>query len=319
VVDYLFLEKNSMEEIEYTNSCPECGSKHLTRDYKRAEVICEKCGLVVDDAIIDQTPEWNAYSYEEENKMSRTGSPMNYARHDKGLSTEISPGNFDYYGKKISYKNRIAIHRKRKWQYRTRTRNTVEYNMLHAFKKINQMASRMGLPKSVKENAAMIYRKVAERNLTRGRNIESIVAASIYASCRQCKVPRTLDEISAFTNLDRSKARRKVGKSFRFLTRTLNLRIIPPSPEEYMARYVDDLNLDSDVEAQTVELLSLSKQAGFTVGKSPLCMVAAAIYLSSKMCGKRMKQHEIVEVIGITEVSIRNRYKEMVEKLNIKL
>jgi len=308
-----------MEEIEYTTLCPECESKHLTRDYERAEVICEKCGLVVDDGIIDQTPEWNAYSYEEENKMSRTGAPMNYTRHDKGLSTEIGSGNVDFYGKKISYKNRVAIHRMRKWQYRTRTRNTAERNMLHAFKKINQMTSRMELPKSVKENAAMIYRKVAERNFTRGRNTEGIIAASIYASCRQCKVPRTLDEISAFTNLDSSKARRKVSKSFRFLTRTLNLRIIPPSPEEYMARYGDDLNLDSDVQAQTVELLSLSKQAGFTVGKNPLCMVAAAIYLSSRMCGKRMNQHEIGEVIGITEVSIRNRYKEMVEKLNIKL
>ena len=308
-----------MEVIEYTSLCPECGSKHLTRDYERAEVICEKCGLVVDDAIIDQTPEWNAYSYEKNNKMSRTGAPMNYTRHDKGLSTEISPGNVDYYGRKISSKNRIAIHRMRKWQYRTRARNTAEHNMLNALKKINKMASRMELPKSVKENAGMIYRKIAERNITRGRNIEGIIAATIYVSCRQCKVPRTLDEISTFANLDSSKARRKVGKSFRFLTRTLNLRIIPPSPEDYMARYSDDLNLDSDVKAQTVELLSLSKQAGFTVGKNPLCMVAAAIYLSSRMCGKRTKQYEIAETIGITEVSIRNRYKEMVKKLNIKL
>jgi len=308
-----------MEEIEYTNLCPECGSKHLTRDYDRAEVICEKCGLVVDDAIIDQTPEWNAYSYEEENKMSRTGSPMNYTLHDKGLSTEISSGNVDYYGKKISYKNRIAIHRMRKWQYRTRARNTAERNMLNALKKINQMASQMGLPKSVKENAAMIYRKVAEKNITRGRNTESIIAASIYASCRQCKVPRTLDEISDYTNLDNSKAKRKVGKSFRFLTRTLNLGFVPPSPEDYMPRYANELNLDQDVREKTFELLRLSQKAGFTVGKNPLSVVAAAIYLSSKLCGKRKKQHEIVEAIGITEVSIRNRYKEMVEKLNIKL
>ena len=181
------------------------------------------------------------------------------------------------------------------------------------------MASQMGLPKSVKERAAFIYRRVAERNITRGRNTESIIAASIYAGCRQLKVPRTLEEISDLTNLDNSKAKRKVGKSFRFLKQALNLGFIPPSPEDYMPRYCNELNLDQDVREQTFKLLKLSTQAGLTIGKNPLSVVAAAIYLSSKMCNKRKKQHEIVEVIGVTEVSIRNRYKEMAERLKINL
>jgi transcription initiation factor TFIIB len=306
-----------MKDVDDDHSCPDCGSTHLTRDYERAEVICEKCGLVTEDNIIDQTPEWNAYSYEEENKMSRTGSPMNYMLHDKGLSTEISAGNVDYYGKKISYKNRIAIHRMRKWQYRTRARNTAERNLLNALKKINQMASQLGLPKNVKEHAAMIYRDVAEINVMRGRNTESVIAAAIYAACRKWKVPRTLDEISDFTNLENSKARKKVGKSFRFLVHALNLSFSPPLPVDYMPRYANELDLDKDVREQTLELLKRSTKAGFTVGKNPLSVVAAAIYLAGKMCGKRKKQHEIVEAIGVTEVSIRNRYKEMEKKLNI--
>ena len=207
----------------------------------------------------------------------------------------------------------------RTWHYRIRTRNTAERNTLNAMKKINLIGSQMGLPNEVRENAAIIYRKVAELCICRGRNTESLIAAIIYASCRQSRIPRTLNEVAACTSFDSSKAKRKVGKSFRFLARTLNLGLIPSSPEDYVARYVDELNLDPDVKAQTIELLERSRLAGFVVGKNPRCMVAAAIYLSSRMCGKRTKQHDIGKALDITEVSIRNRYKEMVEKRDIDL
>ena len=89
------------EETEEIEVCPECGSHHLVRDYERGELLCEDCGLVLDDQFIDQGPEWRAFDVEQGEKRARTGAPMTYTIHDKGLSTEISWKNKDSYGKSI--------------------------------------------------------------------------------------------------------------------------------------------------------------------------------------------------------------------------
>ena len=108
-------QREGTEEIEV---CPECGSHHLTRDYERGELVCEECGLVLDDQFIDQGPEWRAFDVEQGEKMARTGAPMTYTIHDKGLSTEISWKNKDSYGKSIPTRNRAQLYRLRKWQKR---------------------------------------------------------------------------------------------------------------------------------------------------------------------------------------------------------
>ena len=97
----------------------------------------------------------------------------------------------------------------------------------------------------------------------------------------------------------------------------MNLQTSPPTPFEYIPRYSNELQLDEEVQEKAVEILRRASEMGLTVGKSPLSTVAGAIYLAGKICGKRKRQHDIVRVIGITEVSIRNRYKEMEERLEL--
>ena len=148
--------KEGAEEIEV---CPECGSHHLVRDYERGELLCEDCGLVLDDQFIDQGPEWRAFDVEQGEKRARTGAPMTYTIHDKGLSTEISWKNKDSYGKSIPTRNRAQLYRLRKWQRRIRVSNATERNLAFALSELERMASAMGLPRNVRETAAMIYRK----------------------------------------------------------------------------------------------------------------------------------------------------------------
>jgi len=303
--------------VEYTTSCTECESTHIIKDDNRGELVCSDCGLVIQENIIDRSKDWRAFDAESEAKRAHAGSPMNPLIHDKGLSTEISSGFRDYSGKIIARKNRLAVLRMRKWQYRTRTNNTAERNLMMALKQLNNIASRLDLPANVRDEAAVIYRKAVKKNLIRGRNTESLVAASLYASCRKRWVPRTLQEIADQTSLPKANARRKVAKSYRFLLRVMNIQASPPSPFDYIPRYSEELNLDAEVRDKTVEILRLASDIGITVGKSPLSTVAGAIYLAGKVCGKRKRQHDIVKVIGITEVSIRNRYREMEEKLGL--
>ena len=172
--------------------CSNCGSTHLTRDYEKGELVCDECGLVLEEGMIDQGPEWRAFDAEQGEKRTRTGAPTTLTIHDKGLSTEIGWKNRNPYGKSIPTRNRAQLYRLRKWQRRIRVSNATERNLAFALAELDRLASSMALPRNVRETAAMIYRKAVSRNLIRGRSIEGVVAASLYGSCRQCNVPRDL-------------------------------------------------------------------------------------------------------------------------------
>jgi transcription initiation factor TFIIB len=299
--------------VEDIIQCPECKGTNLTRDYVRGELICDDCGLVIDDNYIDQGPDWRAFDQEQRTKRARAGTPMTYTIHDKGLSTVIDWKNKDSYGKGIPTRSRAQLYRLRKWQRRIRVSNATERNLAFALSELDRIASRMGLPRSVRESAAVIYRKAVDRNLIRGRSIEGVAAASLYAACRDCGVPRTLDEIAEVSRI----SRKEVGRTYRFLARELKLKLMPTSPMDYISRFCNELKLSSDTQALIVDIIKKADDAELTSGRGPTGVVAAAIYIASLMNNERRTQREVAEVAGVTEVTIRNRYKELAERLEI--
>jgi len=307
------LAKKEKQKIEEIDQCPECGSNHLSKDYSRAELVCRNCGLVLDENMIDHGPEWRAFDSEQREKRARTGAPMSYTIHDKGLSTMIGWKNRDSYGKSIPTRNRAQIFRLRKWARRIRISNATERSLAIAFSELDRMASSMGLPRSVRETAAMIYRKAALKKLVRGRSIEGVITAALYAACRQCHVPRTLDEISNAAHI----SRKEIGRTYRYVSRELGLKLLPTSPEDYISRFCSELSLSGDVQAKTLEILQEAAHRELTSGRGPTGIAAASLYIASVLCGERRTQREVAEVAGVTEVTIRNRYKEIAEKLDI--
>jgi len=305
-------DKNK-HKIEETIKCPECGSTNLSRDYKRGEFICNDCGLVIEEDFIDHGPEWRAFDSEQREKRARVGAPMTYTIHDKGLSTMIDWKNRDSYGKSIPTRNRAQLYRLRKWQRRVRISDATERNLAIALSALDRMASGIGLPRTVRETVAMIYRKAALKKLVRGRSIEGVTAAALYAACRQCLVPRTLDEISYIAHI----SRKEIGRTYRYVSRELGLKLLPTSSEDYISRFCSELKLSSDVQMKTLEILKEAARQEITSGRGPTGMAAASLYIASLLCGERRTQREIAEVAGVTEVTIRNRYKEIAKKQNI--
>ncbi len=308
-------ERLVKREIEYIEVCPECGSRKLEMDYERAELICSECGYVVDDKFIDPGPEWRAFDHEQRIKRSRVGAPISYTIHDKGLSTIIDWRDKDGYGKDISPTTREQMYRLRKWQQRIRVSNAIERNLAFALTELDRIASRLNLPKSIRETAAMYYRKAVEKGLIRGRSIESVAAASIYAACRQCKIPRMLDEIAEAAKINR----KEIGRTFRFLARELGINFKPATPIDYVPRLASALKLSGEVQAKAIEILKLAMQKELTSGRGPAGVSAAAIYIASVLLGEKRTQREVAEAAKVTEVTIRNRYKELAEKLNIEI
>jgi len=309
------LENKNKQKIEDTGKCLKCGSTHLTKDYSRAELVCENCGLVIDAEIIDQGPEWRAFDSEQREKKARTGAPMSYKIHDKGLSTTISWQNRDAYGKKIPTRNRAQLYRLRKWQTRTRISDGTERNLALALSTLDRMSSTLGLPRNVRETAAMIYRKAVRRKLIRGRSIEGVTAAVLYAACRQCNVPRTLEEISKVTQMKK----KEIGRNYRNISRKLELKLLPTTPPDYIPRFSSKLKLSNDVQVKTMEILKNAAGKELTSGRGPTGLAAAALYIASVICKERRTQREVADVAGVTEVTIRNRYKELAKKLDIEI
>ena len=300
-------------ELDEITVCPECKSKHLVRDYNRGEMTCSGCGLVIDDNFIDLGPEWRAFDAEQNEKRARGGAPMTVMVHDKGLSTDIGWGNRDTYGNVVPTKNRAQLFRMRKWQNRTRASTSADRNLSLALTELNRLASKIGLHRQVREAAAMLYRRAVNQNLVRGRSVEGVAAAALYGACRSCEVPRTLNEI---TEASRA-SKKEVGRTYRYISRELKLNLQPASPVVYINRFCKELELPGHVENAAIRILNQAVEAELTSGRGPTGVAAATIYIASVLYNMRKTQKQIAATVGVTEVTIRNRYKELAENLDI--
>jgi len=171
----------------------------------------------------------------------------------------------------------------------------------------------MELPRRVREATAMMYRRAVEQNLVRGRSVEAVTAAALYAACRQCGAPRTFEEVSDSSGVDR----KDIGKTYRFLSRELELKLMPLQPQDYLFRFCRKLELNEDVERKALEMLQLIEEQGLTSGRGPTGIAAAIIYITTLLGGENRTQSDVAAVAGVTEVTIRNRYKEMAEHLDL--
>ncbi len=302
-----------MQEVEALTRCPECKGEHLVRDYERAEIVCEDCGLVLDSALIDEGPEWRAFDSEQRESRERAGPPSTIMSHDKGLSTSIGWRNKDAYGRQIPHKSRAQIYRLRKWQHRIRTSKSGERSLAQGLTEINTMASKMSLPRHVRESAAVLYRKASVKSLVRGRSIDEVVAATLYAACRECEVPRTLDEIAQASAIDR----KSIGRTYRTLVREVGLKLLPQNPRDYIPRFCNRLTLDMEVQRKAKDILELVEREELASGVAPSGVAAATIYIAATLCNKPVTQKEVAEVAGVTEVTIRNRYKRIAEAMGL--
>ena len=298
---------------EDPKTCPVCNSTERFVDNSRAEVCCARCGLVLDENLIDQGPEWRAFDHEQRDKRTRTGAPLTYTISDKGLNTTIDWKDKDIHGHKIPERNKAQIYRLRKWNKRMRVSGAGERNLAFALSELDRDSSRLGIPRSVREDAAIIYRSAAKNKLIRGRSIEVVVASALYAACRRCNIPRTLDEIAIASNV----SKKQVGKTYRFLSRELNIKLKPTSPSDYISRFASKLGLSGEVQAKAIEIINKAVKAGLSSGKGPTGVAAAALYIASLLLGERKTQKEVSEISGVTEVTIRNRYKELSENIDM--
>jgi transcription initiation factor TFIIB len=257
--------------------------------------------------MVDFGQEWREGEESTERK-GRAGAPMTYTQYDQGLGTEIGTSS-DLYS--LEGKDRNKFFRLRKWQYRIST--AIERNLKLALAELKRVSSFLKLPQSVEEEAARIYTLAVQRGLVRGRSMESVVAGALYAACRRHEVPRTLDELSEASGIEK----KEIGRTYRFVTRELQITVMPSNPADYIARFASSLKLSPESQSYAVEILNKAQKVELTSGRGPTGIAAAALYVSALIHGEKRTQREVADVAGVTEVTIRNRYKELLEELDL--
>jgi len=285
-----------------SNSCLECGGKIISIQEK-GEIVCGQCGLVVSERIVDTSHSGKrAFTKQEKERRERTGSPISILLPDLGLSTIIPKENI----KNPDLKRAAKWNSRMSWDKR---------NMLIATTELKRIGSNLNLPNHVKKAAIRLYIEAFKRKLLRGRSINGMVAACLYFACREKRIPRTLQEILDETSVNAKDVRR----CYRTLIKELNLKVPSTDPISLIPRYVAELNLDAEDEKTTVKILQTFTSKFSTSGKDPKGLCAGALYLACKIRTKRISQKDIAILVGVTEVTLRSRYKELITKLNVKI
>ena len=299
----------------FADKCPECGSANLVHDYDTGETVCGDCGLVLHDQMMDKGPEWRAFTQEEKESRSRVGIPTSFSVHDKGLSTAIGRVDRDAFGRKLPLQTRLQMWRLRKWQIRSRVHSSVDRNLAQAMAELDRLSDKSYIPPSVKEKAAVIYRKALDKGLVRGRSIAAIAAASLYAACRDTGTPRTLREIAEASLVDK----KDVARCYRLLLRELGVQMPIADPLTYISKIAERTGISGKTQGMAIQILSDAKKRRAASGKDPMGLAAAALYLACLQNNEKKTQKDIAEAAGVTEVTVRNRYKSLKRQLGLAL
>jgi len=309
-----FMEKGETQQRS-ADKCPECGGTNLIHDYDTGETICSGCGLVLREQMMDKGPEWRAFTQEEKNSRSRVGIPTSYSVHDKGLSTAIGRVDRDAFGRKLPLSTRLQMWRLRKWQIRSRVHSSVDRNLAQAMAELDRLSDKVYAPGPVKEKAAVIYRKALDKGLVRGRSIAAIAAAALYAACRTSETPRTLREVAEASLVDK----KDVARCYRLLLRELNIRMPIADPLTYISKIAEKTGISGPTQGLAINILGKAKRKRAASGKDPMGLAAAALYIACLQNNEKKTQKDIAEAAGVTEVTVRNRYKSLRRNLRLKL
>ena len=288
----------------YEICCPEHPEANLIEDYAAGDQICSACGLVVGDRVIDVGSEWRTFSSSDGNANgdpSRVGAAENPLLNGLGLTTIVGPslGSSSSSGA-TSYQSRRSGNSSNK-PYGS---NKV---LLAAFKQIGTMADRLNMPKTIVDSASLLFKQAYEGKSIKGRTNDASCAACLYIACRQDGVPRTFKEICAVSKV----TKKDIGRMFKIILKGLETSVELINTGDFMSRFCSNLGLPINVQKAATHIAKRCAETDIVPGRSPITVVAAAIYMASQASEVKKSQNEIGEVSGVAEGTIKQVYKKM--------
>jgi transcription initiation factor TFIIB len=294
---------NDMRDYKVSSrKCPECKSTDILFDPESGEWLCSKCGLVLREVEVDKGPESRYFNAEEYLSRARATTPLDPVK----VNTFGEIGR-DGRGNMLHPSKMRLMFRLRKLQTRSRLGEGKNRNLSQASSDLDRLSSRLHVSSHVQEEAFQIYRKALDKDLVKGRSIESIAGACLYAACRLTGTPRTLVEVSGNCSVPS----KDLARGYRLVHDELGLETPNPDPRIRVPRIAEQVDASPEAQMKAVEILSAAQEARATIGKHPVGLAAAALYVACRECGDHVTQKAIAEASGVTEVTIRNRYRKL--------
>ena len=287
--------------------CRLCDSKALVFDAETSETICSSCGMVIHDNAESLGPEWRIYSGEDIESKSRTGMPTSLAFHDMGLSTFISYSNVDANGATISPEQMSKVQRMRRWNKISSNNRSYHRNLKNAFAILSTIKDKLSLNDALIEKSAYNYRKALDSRIIKGRSIRALVVASVYASCRELNIPRTLDEIAETANTDSIFA----GKCYRLLVRRLKLHLPVIDSNVYLAKIANKAKVSEKTYRRALDMLTAIKENPISHGKDPNALAVAVLYAACLKEDEKVSQAQIAVAGDTSIVTLRKRFQDV--------
>ena len=299
------------EEENIFEKCTQdiCSKGPLVTDIEVGEVMCQGCGIVLADKTIETSHlENHAFTKEDFISNTRVGPKLKLSFADMGLSIVISSNNSDSSGKRLSGKISADFARLRKWDNHAKSKNNHKFGK--PFVLLDAIRSKLGLSESIVEKSALIYRKAVSQRLSIGRSKSVLIAAAIYAACRSTNTPRTLRDVADAANVEK----KNLQKSYRLLIRNLKITLDKSyDPVDFITRLSSSVNVNEKTRRNAIKCIIKAKKLGIVAGKNPIGMASAALYFSCAINNEKITQAQIAKASGITNVTIRNQYKNIVK------
>ncbi|MFN3621986.1 MAG: transcription initiation factor IIB [Nitrososphaerales archaeon] len=290
--------------LGHTTACPVCASTSIIVDTSAGEVLCKMCGAVLNESVPTLAPEWRNFG---DNDNSRAGLPYTLLSCDKGLSTTISPLYKDANGKAISAEEVELINRIRLLDKRANMQDSTNRSLQKGLRELEKIADKLGVSKTILEQAAWIYRKVLKEGFTRGRPIQATAAAALYAACRDLDTPRTIKDFAAITNVPK----KELARCYRKLLSVIDLQLPIVDLMKCVSRVAASVGFGERAKRRAIEIVKLAQSSGNVTGKDPMGTAAAVLYIAGTLEGERVRQKDLAKAAGVTEVTIRNRCRSL--------
>jgi transcription initiation factor TFIIB len=278
--------------------CSVCRSEVVVTDHECGEIICSRCGVVLDRLESPTIQEWRSFSVDDFYRKSRTGGATSLARYNKGLLTTIGSS-------RDTKESGLNFDRMRVWDFRIQAAN--DRSLKQALPALEHLKESLALPDTIVEKSAYFYRKAARFNLIKGRTVSSIVAASVYLACRELETPRTLNEVSSASNVPR----KKISRDYRLLVHTFDPKIPAIDHVRCITRIANKVGLSEKTKRVAVKIMRQVIAMQVSAGKGPMGIAATVLYIACLQAGEMRTQKELSIAAGVTEVTIRNRYSEL--------
>jgi transcription initiation factor TFIIB len=277
--------------------CPECGG---TLRKQNVETACEVCGLVVDEHRIDHGPDWRRTSDHEPNEK-RTGSPLTATRHDRGLSTEIGR-NRDANGNTLSARKRRQLGRLRREHNRGRFESKAQRNLATGLSEVRRIVSQLDLSSNLRDRACQLLRTAQSEDLLKGRSIERVATACVYAACRCTQTPRTFEDVAEPACIDPDTLQR----TYNTLNTALGIPSPPRPPVAFLPRFTSDLDVPDSVRTTARDLATRANEATIAIGCNPSAFAGACLYYAARSHEFQVTQAEVAEVAATCGATIRS-------------